>query len=536
MEKRLILLLLLSSSFIISFSQTTPFSVSLDPVHIDELGGIQAYAFGQHNGKILIVGGRLDGLHRRQPFASFDLAGHNNQLIVIDPQSKEKWSAPLYLLPTGIKEQLSSTNMEFIQEGFYLYCLGGYGYSPSQGTHTTYDKLTAIDLPNVIEAIISGSDFNAFFRQITDTTFQVTGGRLSRIDGDYYLLGGQKFLGRYNPMGPNHGPGFIQEYKNAIRVFSLTDDGQTITITHLDSHQDEANLHRRDYNAAPQILPDQSQGITLFSGVFRPDVDLPFLNSVTINADGYVVNDTFQQRYNNYHCPVLPLYSVADKEMHTIFFGGIAQFYEKEGMLIEDTNVPFVNTIARVTRYPNGSMEEVKLPVEMPNLLGAAAEFIPNLNLPHFDNEVFLLDSLEADTTLMGYIFGGISSSGPNIFFINDGTQSAANNQLFEVNLIKNVTTAVQEPLKTNALNLIVYPNPSSGQLNIEFSLSKQEDVTISIFGLGGKLISQTHLGNSPKGRNYFQKPIEKMKKNSTYLIVVESPSGRATKKLILEE
>ena len=26
-------------------------------------------------------------------------------------------------------EQLSSTNMEFIQEGNILYCLGGYGYS-----------------------------------------------------------------------------------------------------------------------------------------------------------------------------------------------------------------------------------------------------------------------------------------------------------------------------------------------------------------------------------------------------------------------
>ena len=62
-------------------AQTTPFNVHLEPLAIDNVGGLQSFAFGQHNGKWLILGGRLDGLHRRQPFASFDLAGPNNQLI-----------------------------------------------------------------------------------------------------------------------------------------------------------------------------------------------------------------------------------------------------------------------------------------------------------------------------------------------------------------------------------------------------------------------------------------------------------------------
>ena len=76
-------------------AQVAPFNVSLEPMNIPNLGGIQAYAFGQHNGKWLIVGGRLDGLHRRQPFAAFDVAGNNNQLIVIDPVTAQKWSAPI---------------------------------------------------------------------------------------------------------------------------------------------------------------------------------------------------------------------------------------------------------------------------------------------------------------------------------------------------------------------------------------------------------------------------------------------------------
>jgi hypothetical protein len=94
-------------------------------MNIDGLGGLQSFAFAQHNGKWLIVGGRLDGLHRRQPFAAFDVAGNNNQIIVIDPVLKQKWTAPLSSLSVDIQEQLSSTNMEFHQTGNMLYVIGG---------------------------------------------------------------------------------------------------------------------------------------------------------------------------------------------------------------------------------------------------------------------------------------------------------------------------------------------------------------------------------------------------------------------------
>ncbi|MDD3665963.1 MAG: hypothetical protein PHQ65_11910, partial [Bacteroidales bacterium] len=60
-------------------------------MNIPELGGLQAYAFGQHDNKWLVVGGRLDGLHRRQPFADFSVEGNNNQLIVVDPVNLQKW-------------------------------------------------------------------------------------------------------------------------------------------------------------------------------------------------------------------------------------------------------------------------------------------------------------------------------------------------------------------------------------------------------------------------------------------------------------
>lgn len=104
-------------------AQNEPFEITLEPVVVPELGGLQSYAFGVHDGKWLVLGGRLDGLHRRQPWATFDEAGHNNQIFVIDPVAQRKWTAPLFSLPTAMQEQLSSTNMEFYQEGDYLYCM-----------------------------------------------------------------------------------------------------------------------------------------------------------------------------------------------------------------------------------------------------------------------------------------------------------------------------------------------------------------------------------------------------------------------------
>lgn len=337
------------------FSQTAPFNIYIEPMNITGLSGLQAYAFGQYNGKWLIVGGRLDGLHRRQPFAAFDIAGNNNQIIVIDPVSQQKWTAPLTSLSVALQEQLSSTNMEFHQEGNYLYIIGGYGYNTASAARKTFDNLTAINVPSVINAVIGGTSITSFFRQISDAQFAVTGGHLKKIDNTFYLIGGNKFEGNYNPMG--HAT-YTQAYTNAIRKFNLTDDGTTVTITHLPTITDATNLHRRDYNAVPQILPNGAEGITAFSGVFQPTVDLPFLNCVNIDSNTYIVNNTFQQYYNHYHCAVLPLYSASNNEMHNVFFGGIAQYYDSLGVLVQDNNVPFVKTIARVTRNSSGTMAE----------------------------------------------------------------------------------------------------------------------------------------------------------------------------------
>lgn len=515
-------------------AQTAPFNVYIEPMNIPGLGGLQSYAYGQHNGKWLIVGGRLDGLHRRQPWAAFDVAGNNNQLIVVDPVQMQKWSAPLTSLPVAMQEQLSSTNMEFIQQGDYLYLIGGYGYHNATATRKTFNNLTAVHLPSVIDAVINGTSFTNFFRQISDNQFAVTGGQLKKINNTFYLIGGNKFDGNYNPM---NNPTFTQVYTDAIRKFSLTDDGTNITITHLPGFIDAANLHRRDYNAVPQILPDGAEGITAFSGVFQPVIDLPYLNCVNIDSVNYTVNNSFQQYYNHYHCAVMPLYSAGNNEMHTVFFGGIAQYYDSSGVLVQDNNVPFVNTIARVTRDASGVMAEYKLPDTMPGLLGAGAEFIPVKTIPHYSNGVLKLDDFTADTTLAGYIYGGISSSAPNIFFINNGSQSTASSQIFKVYVIKNPALGIHDlnEQSTGTLKMQLLPNPNDGDFIIRFNLEKYVKTKLTISDANGKLIEERILSGLVAGENILKLKIKKIRAGGAFYVTLETPSEKATQKTIIE-
>ncbi|MCK4751092.1 MAG: hypothetical protein KAT15_28735, partial [Bacteroidales bacterium] len=158
--------------------QSFNYSVQLEPVIISDLPGLHSYAAAQHDGKWLIIGGRKDGMHARTPMSSFPSSQNNTEIYVIDVNSQQFWSASLNKLPTGIFEQLQSTNMNFYQDNDTLYIIGGYGFSSTANDHVTYPNLTTVQVSDVIHAVINGTTIVPYIKQITDTIFAVTGGQL----------------------------------------------------------------------------------------------------------------------------------------------------------------------------------------------------------------------------------------------------------------------------------------------------------------------------------------------------------------------
>ena len=413
------------------------FSLRLEPLEIDGLPGLQSFAFATWQDKWLLVGGRIDGLHRRQPWASFSEAGQNRHFYVVDPATKQVWKASMEQLPVTVQEQLQSTNMEFYQVDNKLILAGGYGYSKTADDHITYPFLLVIKADELIKAIMNKQSFSNSITQVKDQRMAVTGGRFGKVDDTLLLVGGQRFDGMYNPMGPDHGPGFEQQYTNEIRMFSITFENDTPVIKNYRTLKDSMHLHRRDYNLVPQVYDNGHFGYTAFSGVFQYDKDLPYTNFVDISGGSYKVNNSFKQRFSHYHSAVLPLYDKASGTMYSVFFGGIAQYYPAEnGKIISNEEVPFTKAISLITRN-KGNVKESYLPVTMPGYLGAAAEFIFRPEITLYRDGIADFQMIGSGDIEIGYIVGGINSSDRNIFFSNTGKESKANSSILKVYLTK---------------------------------------------------------------------------------------------------
>lgn len=412
------------------------YAISLEPIAVPGFTGLHSFAGANVDGKWVLIGGRTDGLHRRQPFASFAASGNNTNIVVIDPESKQSWSAAISELPPALNEQLQSTNMQSIQRDKMLYLIGGYGYSKTAGNHVTHNKLTAVKVDCLIAAVQKGSSMTACFRQISDPAFAVTGGQIGRIGENYYLIGGQKFDGRYNPMGPDHGPGFSQQYSEQIRKFRINDDQAALSISKVEITTDKENLHRRDFNMLPQIFPNNEVGFTVFSGVFQPTANIPFTNTVNVVSDKIKVESSFTQYLNHYHSAKVALYDATTQRMSSIFFGGISQYEESAGVLTKNDDVPFTKVIGNVTRDKDGKMTETKIG-EMPGFLGASAEFFIDPKIPMYDSDIVKLNEIKGDRVLLGHIVGGISSTSKSVFFSNGASESEASKIIFRVWLSK---------------------------------------------------------------------------------------------------
>ncbi len=529
----LFLTLIISIVFSIEVHSQSDFTyqLSLNPVAINNLPGLHSYAHAQHNGKWLIIGGRKDGLHARQPFNAFPASQSNTDIYIVDIANKRFTSHSVNDLPASIKEQLQSTNMNFHQDEDTLYIIGGYGFSQSANDHVTYPNAMSIHVSGLIEAIESQKPIQSFFKQIKNDVFAVTGGHLEKLNGTYYLVGGHRFDGRYNPMG---NPTFRQEYTNQIRKFSLDNSGAQLSYSNYTAITDPVHLHRRDYNLLPQIFPNGEQGFTISSGVFQLQADLPFLYPVDITKDGYTPRTAFNQYLSNYHSATASLYDSIHNAMHSIFFGGISQYYYQNGTLIKDDLVPFVKTISRVTRNANGELKEFQLPIEMPSLKGASAEFIQNRNLPTYSNEVIKLSDIQEPSFMIGHIYGGINSPSINPFSSNQTSTTTADNTIYEVWLTASPTSIDESVIDgKNPHDITLSPNPFTKDLNVSFNLEKSSSISYIITNEIGKIIYAVNKQTFPAGDHSFKVSVNGNESGPILFTMIFDDIHYVTKKLI---
>lgn len=495
------------------------FDLRFDTASIPGLPGLHSFAVATHEGKWLLIGGRLDGMH--QKFGSFGTSSANQQIRVVDPVSGQLWERALTELPDTLQEQLRSANMEFVQQGETLLFIGGYGRSEVAQNHITYPYLTLIDVPGLVDAVKNNSPLQPHFRQVRDTFFAVAGGQLQVLADTFYLVGGHRFEGLYSA---NSGQNVTQFYTDAIRKFTLGEAAGDIQVTHKSAVTDELNFHRRDYNLAPQIFQDGSAGLTAFSGVFQPGAVLaPFQNLVEIRAFGHTPVAGFSQFLANYHCAKVPLFSSSANEMHTLFFGGMSQYWlDANDSLIRDNRLPFVKTVSRVSRLADGSYEEVAFDAELPFFTGTSAEFIPAADVPVLPRDIVDYDALPDGEVLLGYIAGGIVTpeNQRNPFVANTVGITSANALLIRVFLMKNTSgVSPDKPLSGRFdLDLEISPNPAAEEWNVRLNMPRAGRLRCTLQDAQGKIIRQADRGQQAAGARQFSLPARDLPSGAYWL------------------
>ncbi len=463
------------------------FTVHVIPSSITAVPATHSGAFASYNGKWIFIGGRIDGMHLMQIGQAFPTYGRNDSIFLVDPITNTYASVTAKTLPGFTYEALCSSNMEYYQDGQYLYMIGGYGSEDSSTNWITFPSLISVDLNCLVNVISSSSPISSCFRQLIDSNLAVTGGGLEKLDSTYYLVFGHRFDGRYSNPPTTF---FTQKYTHEIRKFGIVDNGISLSLNNYSVLTDTNLFHRRDFNLVPQIYPNSDRGFTVFGGVFQKNIDRPFLTPIDISAAGTQHQSSFNENLNQYTTAALPIYDSLHNFMHTIFFGGISQYqWDSVSMtLVEDTLVPFVSTISKVTRDSAGNLAESFIQESMPALKGSNAVFITDPMVMSYDGKIINLNALTGNTRI-GFIAGGIHSDLPNVANLDPIGMSRPNSVLYEVYVDKTVNAIPELPVKSDINNLFIFPNPVHDRFTVNFSASQDALCSIKLYDSQGKLV-----------------------------------------------
>lgn len=455
------------------------FSIGWRTVKISGMPSLHSYAWGSLGTEYIFIGGRRDGLHPKQPWLSFHQQYNNDSIYVVNPAAQKVWSAGLAALPPELREQLSSSNMQFAQSGDSLVIAGGYGYHEPIDDKKTFPALILVRLPDLIRSVKAGIVIPEVFQTFADERFAVCGGQMEIMNGWFYLVGGHRFDGSYNPKG---NPTYVQTYTSAIRKFGWEKkDGTVSGILFAPENQNENLFRRRDYNLAPALDKTGHPKLALFSGVFQKDKDLPYRDVVEIGETEIVHRSDFTPYFNHYHTAHMEGYDSTLHMMHFYFIGGLSEYYMENGQLLQDSNVPFTRTVSHITRNEIGEYREYYLKEELPGFLGSGAQFLSAPGVPRYPNGVIDMASIREDSLLLGWAVGGITASERNVFWTNDGDQSHALNDWVEIYAIKQEDREVLHPLSSSGLALECYTNLEMDEFNMSFVLKEPANVDIRL-------------------------------------------------------
>lgn len=411
--------------------------------------GVQAFSFGQWKGRWVFIGGRISGYHNAGGGpAEFLRTDANRDIWVVDSTLKpaKTYHIAIAALPDSllpVKDEWAATGQLYYQDGSTLYIAGGYGQD-HQGNWVTYPLISAVELPELIQAVIDGRAPASVSFAKTPLVESAGGALIKLPDGDFYLVMGHSFQGSYTTFeghSEHNSEEASQTYLNEIRRLRIKPGPRgTLAIELAKTYRDETEFHRRDLNVAPLISP-AGAGLAVYGGVFTPETQLGYSHPIYM-LPGYqpAADLGFEQKMNSYACPTVLIYDQRNQAMYTSFLGGISRYRwdtaagafrenARAGDKSADTYLDGmqwsdqVSTIRKVMAPGKEETTEMVQPRALPGFFGTSAVFIPVDTVRASGAAAVLdFDALRGKRTLVGYVYGGIQAFPYSFPYSKSGT------------------------------------------------------------------------------------------------------------------
>jgi hypothetical protein len=342
---------------------TPPYTIQLVEQVNTALPQLHSHTYAVYNDKIIMIGGRTNGLHTGT--YNLNIINTNKFVYVIDThnwsEAVNTWtvsSAPDSIVAGKYTEAFRTNNAEYFTQNNVLYIVGGLrgaktvtklseannpfsrvqldsstiaANSKKDTTlpSVTLPSITAINLKELTEAVANKTTMTGTsIRHVIDSQLAITGGELELMGNEVKLVFGWSFSTQ----------DVADYYSHQVRSFKVNDNGTTLSISKVEvcptcwdgvpqfdtaaKINNSGYFRRRDGSMSAAINPaDGTDALMYYAGVFKGGYT-NFDNPVWITKNT-AKEISFIMRSNVYTCRVIPVYSAKNKQFYASLIGGM---------------------------------------------------------------------------------------------------------------------------------------------------------------------------------------------------------------------
>jgi hypothetical protein len=342
-----------------------------------------------------------------------------------------------------------------------------------------------------------------------------------------------------------HGVGFIPEHKVVFEEATGTWCGWCVRgIVFMDSMDHvypNSSIRIAAHNGDPMADGPYNSGVTSFPGFTGFPSIITDRKSLSDPSAIFKEYDTYSPDFGYASIDVTPnyiesndsLYITADVTLATPLTGT----YQLACAITEDNVTGTASGYAQANYYAGGGSGQMGGFEDLGNPVPASAmvyNYVAREIIGGFKGAVGSLPKTLEGGATYSYTFKWKIPTGFNpvnmraaVLLIDSGANMILNGNQTDYFLITGINNS-----KANILGAGVYPNPTNGNVNLSITLNADENFTVEITDMAGRILKSTSFGNLSKGNHLLQVDASTIGAGM-YMVNLRTSTGVVSKQLV---